>query len=474
MILHVLLVLYGFLTLSSAVFMAALHFLHDRKGYYKTAGGVWIGLFLALAADGWVAENFENLNHIFGIPLVVISMFSFAKLTHDIYKIKIPFIRLAQSFAALWIVGASLHFIFHVPVVVSSFLICLGVAMPGLVSAYKLFRPNKSIKKLNVIDRLFGIVILCESLHILDYPILRPNESLAIYGFSLGLFLIYLGAMLIPVVINQHLNADLYTDLEKQVLDRTNQLVRAEEKLVNSAKMSALGEMASGIAHEINTPLSTINVVAEQAAELLDDIPLPKNEVAERMKLISETVTRIGQIIDGMRTFSRDGNHDQFTSVPLKKIISDTLILCTEKVRNSGVRIEISAFPEHFRVQCRSVQISQVLLNLISNAKDAITPLKDRWIRIEATEDSSDIKIRVTDSGSGIPDAIVKKIFQPFFTTKDVGQGTGLGLSVSKGIVDSHGGTIAIDNTCKNTCFVVTLPKGQPYENSRTSNSAAA
>ena len=109
----------------------------------------------------------------------------------------------------------------------------------------------------------------------------------------------------------------------------------------------------------------------------------------------------------------------------------------------------------------RSVHIAQVLLNLLHNASDAVSGTPDPWIWLEVIERNESVELRITDSGKGIPLLIQEKIFQPFFTTKDVGTGTGLGLSISMGIIRDHGGQLEIDNNCPNTCFVIRLPKWQ-------------
>jgi signal transduction histidine kinase len=110
-------------------------------------------------------------------------------------------------------------------------------------------------------------------------------------------------------------------------------------------------------------------------------------------------------------------------------------------------------------VECRSVQISQILLNLVSNAHDAALGQPTRWVRISAEVAPAEVSIKVTDSGPGIPPELRPRIMEPFFTTKEFGKGTGLGLSVSKGIAEAHGGRLSYDPSARHTCFVLTLPR---------------
>lgn len=251
---------------------------------------------------------------------------------------------------------------------------------------------------------------------------------------------------------------ELNHSLEEKVQERTRQLVEAEAKLVSSGKMAALGEMAGGIAHEINTPLGTIGMVGDQIQDLVSEDPIDRNLIIEMSQTIGKTVKKISTIINGLRTFSRDGSQDRFDLTPVKEIIENTLTLCTEKIKHAAIKVELSEIPDDLKIYCRSVQISQVILNLIGNACDAVAPLNEKWIRLSTSVSPEGVQICVTDSGHGIAENVRSKLFQPFFTTKEIGKGTGLGLSISKGIVDSHGGTLSIDPNCKNTRFTLTIP----------------
>ncbi len=141
----------------------------------------------------------------------------------------------------------------------------------------------------------------------------------------------------------------------------------------------------------------------------------------------------------------------------LAQIVDDTLTFCYERFRQHSVKLNIH-IPQEITLECRSVQISQLLLNLLNNAFDAIDGQKDKWISVEAAEVGDQVLIFVTDSGKGIPEDIQKKIFQPLFTTKPSGGGTGLGLSLSHKIAQDHKGKIYLDPFHLNTRFVVEIP----------------
>lgn len=234
--------------------------------------------------------------------------------------------------------------------------------------------------------------------------------------------------------------------------------------LINASKMSALGEMAGGIAHEISSPLAVIQMKSEQLKESAEINDLKSSEVIETADEIASTVIRIAKIISGLRSFSRDGRGDPFELSSLQTILEETLHFCKEKFKNNNTKLNVQMPANPLKIECRPTQISQVLLNLINNAYDAIRDANDKWVTVELVDTGEYIEISVTDSGQGIPTEIREKIMQPFFTTKEVGKGTGLGLSISCGIIFSHKGKLTVDSKSQHTRFVITLPKSQKPE----------
>jgi signal transduction histidine kinase len=242
-----------------------------------------------------------------------------------------------------------------------------------------------------------------------------------------------------------------------------DQLEMQRAQLVQSSKMSALGEMAGGIAHEINNPLSVIKGRAEQLARMLSRPEIDRDKAMEITRGIEKTTQRIAAIVKGLRTFSRSGELDPLAKTTLAEVVAASLELCQEKFKNGGVELRIAQVPS-MSLYCRETQISQVILNLLGNAFDAVKGTEKPWVEIAYRELGESVEILVTDSGHGIPPEIETKIMQPFFTTKPVGQGTGLGLSISKGIIESHHGKLFLNRKCKNTQFVISLVKGDPSQ----------
>ena len=247
-----------------------------------------------------------------------------------------------------------------------------------------------------------------------------------------------------------------------QLAALNEKLVTTQVHLVQTSKFASLGEMAGGIAHEINNPLTIIHGNAGAIKELAE---LPEADLA-LVRLLAErievTTMRISKIIKGLRSFARDGEADPFDSSSVAQIMNEVVDLCRERLHSQKIDFIVDVMPEGLTIECREIQIIQIVMNLMNNARDAISELPQKWIKLSVKNSGDFVELSVTDSGQGVPSQILEKIFQPFFTTKELGKGTGLGLSISKGIVESHRGALYLDTFCGNTCFIVRLPKMQP------------
>lgn len=241
-----------------------------------------------------------------------------------------------------------------------------------------------------------------------------------------------------------------------------NEVEIAKTKLISSAKMAALGEMSAGIAHEINNPLTVIQARAFQLNEMAETGQVNLEKLQEAAESISHTADRIAKIIKSLRTYAREGSSDPFDMVHVDQLVEETLEFCRAKFSSHGVNILVKPIDPDLEVECRLIQIEQVLLNLLNNAYDAIEFLPIKWIEIEVLTQDTYITISVTDSGTGLTPQIAEKLMQPFYTTKEVGKGTGLGLAISEGIALSHNGNLFFDPTSENTRFTLKLPKVQP------------
>ena len=229
--------------------------------------------------------------------------------------------------------------------------------------------------------------------------------------------------------------------------------------LTNAAKMSALGEMAGGVAHEINNPLAIISGYSFRLLRKSRKGDLDPLVFEEGLNVILKTVDRIVEIVDGLRLISRAADSDKNEVINVLKIIDDSLVLCREKFKNNEISLHCNYdINLKLSVLGRATQLSQVLLNLLNNSFDSVCERKERWISIDITSSKDIVEMRVTDSGPVIASDIIDDIMNPFFTTKALGKGTGLGLSISKSIIEDQDGKLYYDSNSSNASFVIELP----------------
>ncbi|WP_034732046.1 ATP-binding protein [Bacteriovorax sp. Seq25_V] len=243
----------------------------------------------------------------------------------------------------------------------------------------------------------------------------------------------------------------------KKLLDQANKEKKLQEaKALNAARLASLGEMAAGIAHEINNPLTIIKsgiyaVEKKIKREHENDLNFQGDVNFER---INNGVNRISKIIKNMKKISRDGSHEEIASLKLKDALIDSFDYFHEKLRSLDIEFKVADIPEQY-ITVSEVEFAQVLMNLLNNALDAINDNDEKWISIDFKSLDQFLEIRITDSGKGIDEATLDKIFAPFFTTKEIGKGTGLGLSISKESIEKMGGSLYYDSESANTTFVL-------------------
>jgi len=236
-------------------------------------------------------------------------------------------------------------------------------------------------------------------------------------------------------------------------LDVTDQ-VQQRVNLANDSRLSAIGMMAGGIAHEINNPLEIINLATHLIEIEIQSESPDKTEILDKLNKIQATTERVAKIIRGLRILSRDPSRDPAHEVIVDEIINDVLSLCLTKFNIGQVWLEVKYhLDKGAKVWGRSAEIGQILLNLLNNSFDAVREQDERWIVLDITRQGRHIVFRVTDSGPGIPKAVQGKIMTPFFTTKPPGLGTGLGLSICRSIAEKNQGFFRLLPHEKNTTF---------------------
>lgn len=241
-----------------------------------------------------------------------------------------------------------------------------------------------------------------------------------------------------------------------------NLLAKQQMALADSMKMAALGEMSNGMAHEINNPLAIISSKSQLIYDQLSQgKPLDPRFITTSMKKISETSFRIAGIIKSLQRFSKDPSNDPFEFNKVSQIIQDAIALSQARMNKAKIKLSVQ-LQNDILVYSQAGQLTQTVLNILNNSIDAVQNLDEnkRWIEIQAIKNDVDHKIQllVRDGGPGIHENLRGKVMNPFFTTKQIGQGMGLGLSVAKGIIESHKGNIYFNFESPSTELIIELP----------------
>ncbi len=250
----------------------------------------------------------------------------------------------------------------------------------------------------------------------------------------------------------------VFKDLtEKKKLEE--ELQKTQAHLIQAGKMRALGDLVAGVAHELNNPLMAADTFVHVMREKLDQ----DHENRKRLELLQRCHERIAKIINHLRDFSRQSKFD-FRPMEVTEPIENALMITGQQMINHGIRIIKEFQPDLPKIRGDANQLEQVFLNLISNARDAMERAdRKKELTIAASllrhNGWNDVEVIVKDTGNGIPPENIDKIFEPFFSTKEVGQGTGLGLSICYGIIEAHGGRIEVESKInEGTTFRVLLP----------------
>lgn len=230
----------------------------------------------------------------------------------------------------------------------------------------------------------------------------------------------------------------------------------AQAKLLHASRLSSLGEMAGGIAHEINTPLAAVQLFTERLREIGLSGQVDKIDWQRDTDRILSAVKRITDVVVTMRRLAGNAKPIPMRNNNCADIIWDAVNLCGEKFKNNGVEIRVNII-DNCEIYCRPSEISQVLLNMFSNSFRAIHELEEKWVLVESQVISNIARISVTDSGHGIAPYLVEKMMNPFVSEGGSGENMGVGLSISRQIIHEHQGHMYYDNSCLNTRFILEL-----------------
>nr|WP_298112179.1 ATP-binding protein [uncultured Pseudomonas sp.] len=295
------------------------------------------------------------------------------------------------------------------------------------------------------------------TLHLLQEPAVLADSvrSYRLAAAGVWMTLAFLLLFLAQKRKNQRLQAGIRERLEREVTLRTAELREAQEGLVHAAKMAALGQMSAAMAHEINQPLTAMQMQLGSLRLLLDSGR--EDDVREGLKRIDGLLQRMAGLTGHLKTFARKSPAGLSERLSLSDVLAQALQLLELRIRNERVEL-YSELDANIMVLGDAIRLEQVLLNLLHNALDAMSGAVTRRLRIRIYRESEHCLLSVADSGGGIAEQDLPHIFEPFYTTKPVGAGLGLGLAVSYGIVRELGGSLEASNGEQGAVFTLRLP----------------
>lgn len=228
---------------------------------------------------------------------------------------------------------------------------------------------------------------------------------------------------------------------------------------INNDKMHGLAEISAGISHEINNPLTVIMAKVQLVKNLITSSePVNSEKIIEGLNRIHHHSERITKIIKTLKNFSRNTANDESEIVSIQSIIEDSTNLLHEQIKNKGIQIKLNISSENLNVRCVQSEITQIIVNLIKNSIDALETVRQPVIQIEINKvNAHQVRLALTDNGTGILPEVRDQIFRSFFTTKAAGSGTGLGLSLSKHLALKNNGRLFLDDQKSETSFCLEL-----------------
>ena len=325
-------------------------------------------------------------------------------------------------------------------------------------------RSELNIKSQNEISNIGSSNLKPSPLSDIDIELRMTEFSKKVFNLALvsSLFIIFGIVAVFYFIAKQYINPKSIIKKSDQYLKSTSQ--NGGTQIIHAAKLSGIGEFASTIAHDLKNPLTMVMANLDILFLKNKKNLLTLEDAITHMERIRFSANRIKRLVSHMNRISRD-DFDLSKSISINNVFEDSLIILESKIKSNEVELR-NKLPEDLKeIHGDANFLEQVIMNLISNAIDAMEFSEEKWVEISAENHEDSITIHLKDSGPGIPDKIVSKIFSPFFTSKEEGKGTGLGLSICKKIIGAHNGEIHVTNALNGGAeFTITLPQTHSIE----------
>ena len=442
-----------------SILVSIVMYFSHRSRAYRSLIFYWLSYIIpAFANRGVVSFNFELVAIVtFGNLLSNMFMIQFYS---EMRGIEIRLRRFIGAFIATFFASLGLS-LMGLSFTVYSMPLRLVAVLPMAFSLFVIWK--KTVGRLSPIERVLYVILALINFYYLIWFFVRPYPQIFFTVYFVAMFPHFLLSLLLPLVgiefFWRQRNEQLEQEIQNQVLQRT----RAEQQLWETRQLASLGRMAGGVAHELNSPLQVIEFLGESLRQNGGtNEELDAQEVGTRLQAL---VARISSLTEGLRKIARETRPQEWDSLDLNSIISDCAKIAESRMQSLSIRFEVTLLNRPLVVQGNRLEIEQVILNLLSNAQDAVKGTEAPWITLRLLADGLEARLQVVDSGK-IDRSLVPRIMDPFFTTKPEGQGTGLGLSISRSIVENHRGRLFVDLLSENTAFVMEMPIVQGSEGS--------
>lgn len=251
----------------------------------------------------------------------------------------------------------------------------------------------------------------------------------------------------------------IFGEDQTKLKERNNEIENYKKRNSQVSKLALMGEMISGLSLEIETPTTMVSNYISKVKKLLNETNINREEIAQKIDKIEVNTRKILKIVKNIEDFSKDHSNSNMESALVTDLINHSLELCHERLKQSEIHLIVDEIDPNLKIDCKVNLISQIILNLVGNSRDALSGLDEKWIKVSAIDGGDFVRFKFTDSGNGIPANLRDKIFNPSFSTKENSSGSGIGLYTSKEIVEEHFGKIFVDSESQNTSFVFDIPK---------------
>lgn len=439
------------------ILVASIQYSTEKGLAQRTILFYWLGSTISAIIQGFFPDNDMRLVLVSGTG-TFISNYFLGSFWGQLHGVKISLKKLILIFIFTYM----LSFLFSL----TGYLSFGWYALPCLLGciaplpAY-LWVVRKSKANLTITQKIFFVTAVLMTLHYLDWSFFKERSDLFIVGLSIAILILFLLSILTPMLASEYYLIKRNNQLEQEVNQKVNQITQIEQRLWESNKLASLGRMAGGVAHELNSPLTAIRISAQAIENNLEPNTANYEKVKNWAQKITIIVDRIAEITSKLRIYANDLQINTNEETSIVDIVDSAAMTLKHNFELSNIDFTIVHKNQDAKLRASKNNLKSVVEHLLKNSIRAYKNIQNPWIKVVTETKENNLFISIIDSGSGVPKNIRSQIFDPFFTTLDLGEGMGLGLSVSQGIINQLGGTISLVSSKPEddaTCFQIKVP----------------